>query len=108
MGAQTLLRTPFLAVNPPINVPPILMEAGTAKMPLRDLISDSVDLLYYGPLSFGTPPQDITVDIDTGSADLWIPSGCPQCTNEQFQKDSSSTYSEVGSVFEMTYVGINH
>ncbi|KDR75427.1 hypothetical protein GALMADRAFT_556670 [Galerina marginata CBS 339.88] len=29
----------------------------TAKMPLLDMISDSLDLIYYGPLDFGTPPQ---------------------------------------------------
>ncbi|KAF9562791.1 acid protease [Agrocybe pediades] len=71
-------------------------------MPLTDVISGSLDLLYYGTLSVGTPPQDLTVDVDTGSADLWIPSDCSSCANKQFNKATSSSYFNNGTVFQGT------
>lgn len=77
-------------------------------MPLRDLVSGTIDVLYYGPLQFGTPPQELTVDVDTGSADLWIPSECESCPNKQFDKHASSTYSDTGKTFAIAYVSISH
>jgi hypothetical protein len=77
---------------------------GTGVMPMEDLISDSVDILYYGPLSIGTPRQTMTVDVDTGSADLWVPVDCASCTNNQFDAEQSSTYKAMGDEFSISYV----
>ncbi|KIO31957.1 hypothetical protein M407DRAFT_18985, partial [Tulasnella calospora MUT 4182] len=44
--------------------------ARQATMPLIDDISGNLDVLYYGPISMGSQNQRMTVDIDTGSADL--------------------------------------
>ncbi|KAM5538930.1 hypothetical protein V8D89_007425 [Ganoderma adspersum] len=73
-----------------IGMPP--MAPGTVQMPLTDYISGAMDVLYYGPLDFGSPPQSLTVDIDTGSADLWMPVDCQGCANDQFSSRHSSTY----------------
>lgn len=80
--------------------------AQSATDPLIDEIVGNIDLQYYGPVGFGndTHPQQLSVIIDTGSADLWIPVKCGDCVNPQYEANASSTYTDTGNSFNVTYV----
>jgi hypothetical protein len=61
------------------------------------------NLLYLVNTTVGTPPQDIGLQLDTGSSDIWIPWAgstiCEgkdsRCTNGAFDDTKSSTFEEV-------------
>ncbi|KAI6219840.1 Peptidase A1 domain-containing protein [Aphelenchoides fujianensis] len=54
------------------------LNTQTAKQPLRDL----TDAEYFGTISLGTPPQEFSVIMDTGSANLWVPD--VKCSKQPF------------------------
>ncbi|KAI9633852.1 aspartic peptidase domain-containing protein [Dioszegia hungarica] len=58
-----------------------------------------MDVLYYGEVGIGSPEQTMTVDFDTGSADLW----CSSCKSSQFNSPRSSTYRDTGKPFSVEY-----
>ena len=78
--------------------------ARTVKLPLQDDVSGTLDLLYYGPFGFGTPSQVLSVDVDTGSADLWVPLNCRNCHGRQFSSSRSSTFRSSNRGFSVAYV----
>lgn len=73
--------------------------------------STILDSLYLIQLQMGTPPQNFTVQLDTGSADAWvIDSNCDslQCRGRagqkhRFNKSSSRTFAEDGHEFLIEY-----
>ncbi|RYP54593.1 hypothetical protein DL768_000653 [Monosporascus sp. mg162] len=69
--------------------------------------------LYFVNVTLGTPPQQILLQLDTGSSDLWVntPSSAlcmqrnrPCAAARTYDANSSSTYSYIGSWFNISYV----
>lgn len=50
-----------------------------------DLGNAQMQGLYYANITIGTPPQELSVQIDTGSSDLWIPSAQAALCNDASQ-----------------------
>lgn len=70
-------------------------------------LSNLNNLQYYGNISIGTPGQVFSVQFDTGSSNLWVPSAqcsSPACVqHRQYYSNMSSTFQSNGSVFDIAY-----
>merc|ERR1711998_140746 len=61
---------------------------------------------YYGSIGIGSPPQEFKVIFDTGSSNLWIPSGSnwqPLNFHSKYHSDKSSSYVKNGTKFAIQY-----
>merc|ERR1711998_630742 len=70
------------------------------------IFTDFQNAQYYGPITIGTPPQKFNVIFDTGSSNLWIPSGSnwqPLNFHSKYHSDKSSTYVKNGTKFAIQY-----
>ncbi|KAL9587579.1 MAG: hypothetical protein Q9212_000156 [Teloschistes hypoglaucus] len=73
---------------------------------------DNQRMHYFANLSVGTPPQNIRLLLDTGSADMWInacnapfcqPLGQGPCFGDTYDANASTTYRYIDSKFDITY-----
>ncbi|KAM4615526.1 nothepsin [Polymixia lowei] len=66
-----------------------------------------MDAQYYGDISIGTPEQNFSVVLDTGSADLWVPSSycvSQACAlHKRFKAFASSSFNHDGRMFGINY-----
>ncbi|KAF8923616.1 hypothetical protein BGZ47_004616, partial [Haplosporangium gracile] len=71
------------------------------------LVNVNHDVEYYGTVSVGTPAQNVKLDFDTGSSDIWFPSST--CTTSackkhvRFNSASSSTFQQDGRKWKIGY-----
>eukprot|EP00591_Stephanopyxis_turris_P002683 CAMPEP_0195520230 /NCGR_PEP_ID=MMETSP0794_2-20130614/16438_1 /TAXON_ID=515487 /ORGANISM="Stephanopyxis turris, Strain CCMP 815" /LENGTH=373 /DNA_ID=CAMNT_0040649543 /DNA_START=69 /DNA_END=1190 /DNA_ORIENTATION=+ len=68
------------------------------------VINDYENAQYYGPISVGTPAQELNVIYDTGSANLWVPNIHHLLSpHKTYNHDKSSTYKPNGTIFDIEY-----
>ncbi|CDO72226.1 hypothetical protein BN946_scf184970.g78 [Trametes cinnabarina] len=87
-------------IQPLATVPASLEKRGAVK-----LTDQEQDLEWTGTISIGTPAQSFTIDFDTGSSDLWVPSSsCSSCRGHKtYNPSKSSTSSKKSGSFEISY-----
>ncbi|KAG1747422.1 aspartic peptidase domain-containing protein [Suillus lakei] len=88
----------------PLSIPPSskTMKRDTGNVPL---MNQAVEL-WYASIDVGSPAKTFTVTIDTGSADLFLPSvGCGESCNghNKYDPSSSSTAVDLKKSFVLTY-----
>ncbi|EDV29381.1 uncharacterized protein TRIADDRAFT_19041 [Trichoplax adhaerens] len=74
----------------------------------REILTNFLDMQYFGEISIGTPSQTFQVIFDTGSADFWIPSSkCHNsyCTlHKTFNHSASTTFRPSNYIVSFRYL----
>ncbi|XP_066481748.1 pepsin B-like [Tiliqua scincoides] len=88
-------------------VDPALKYHGNEYDVVYEPITNYLNSFYFGEISIGTPPQNFLVVMDTGSANLWVPSSycnTAACGNHhRFNPSDSSTYVNNGQTYTLYY-----
>lgn len=109
--AQNVVQFDFVSVRKPR--PDALARRA---QPLSASLTNDGLIQYLATVYVGTPPQALQLSIGTDSSDIWLPSysasycasSPAQCGDGTFSSSKSSTYKNLNSVFNITYVDESH
>ena len=73
--------------------------------PSSIVINDFQDAQYYGPISMGSPGQQLEVIYDTGSSNLWVSNKKPGLFSKHhyYDHEKSTSYTANGTTFNIRY-----
>ncbi|MCJ1287903.1 hypothetical protein MMC26_007255 [Xylographa opegraphella] len=88
-----------------------LRHADAEPAVIQVVLNNSPGFGYYANVSVGTPAQSVTLQIDTGSSNLWVNSAtstfcstADHCAYGSYDANASSTSQYVNSRFNVTYI----
>ncbi|CAK7197392.1 hypothetical protein SEUCBS139899_000038 [Sporothrix eucalyptigena] len=98
---------------------PRLSRRATANTDSTTINNDLSEGGYFATCKIGTPEQTLTLQLDTGSSDIWVPSSSASvcessrnsdgCSLGSFNSDDSSTFVITGqNEFSISYVDGSH
>ncbi|KAG2179228.1 hypothetical protein INT43_002078 [Umbelopsis isabellina] len=100
VNAKPLLRVPFKKVAKPNG------HRLTKRDPFQSSLYNDNGSQYLINVDIGTPAQNFSVALDTGSADLWVPgTSCPTntCPYAKYDSSKSSTFKNTNEQFGIIY-----
>jgi hypothetical protein len=109
--APASFHTITLSPRKPITIESRLKMARSIRVDVTNgrassiVINDYQDAQYFGPISAGTPSQQLEVIYDTGSSNLWLSDIKPGLfsSHHAYASGKSSTYVANGSTFHIEY-----
>ncbi|KAG8975298.1 hypothetical protein FRB90_009557, partial [Tulasnella sp. 427] len=88
----------------PLDIAPARRSLMKKRNSAANALVNHEDYLYYGDLSVGTPAQVTTIDFDTGSSDLIIPSSqCTTCVGPFFEPSNSRSLINYPATFNTSF-----
>ncbi|KAI0757033.1 protease [Daedaleopsis nitida] len=82
------------AFNEGAEIKPFMEHHPVERRQAESLMDEKSDTYWVGKMTIGTPAQQFTIDFDTGSSDLWVPS--TNCTMEACAPKHKYTPSSTG------------
>lgn len=101
----SLTQKPALTIAERIAMKRSVKVGVTNGAPSSIVINDYQDAQYFGPVSVGTPPQQVNVIYDTGSSNLWVSNIKPGIfsSHHYYNDNKSTSYKANGTTFNIMY-----
>ncbi|KAI8138186.1 aspartic peptidase domain-containing protein [Fennellomyces sp. T-0311] len=105
-GSENIIRVPLIAKGRRFEAVTTQQRVSNWQDPYQAALYNEERSGYLVDVGIGTPEQNFFVVVDTGSADLWVPSiECPpnNCPVARFNPAQSSTFRSTNSKFRIVY-----